>query len=140
MEVSKEILYDIADSLDAGFKCFIDRQTLELVTYIDPDRYPGMDPRDWKEEISKIKKNRNKFIEIESMDSKISFNVMEEFANSLENNPTKIRLLIALEGNKPFANFKHQIENSGVYRELWFAFRLEKNIEWVQSQLIAKLL
>ena len=47
----------------------------------------------------------------------------------------KRRLLQAIEGTKPFAKFKHQIENSGPERELWFAFRRKKNIEWIQEQL-----
>jgi hypothetical protein len=81
-----------------------------------------MDLANWKEEIAKVKKNRKKFIEIESMSSPESFKVMEEFVHSLENNPTKIRLLTALEGHKPFANFKHQIENSDHERQLWFVF------------------
>jgi len=135
MGVPKEILNDVADSLEAGFKCFIHRETFEVVTYLDPDRYPDMDPKDWKEEISKVKKNKKKFIEIENMDSSESFRVMAEFAESLENNITKIKLLTALEGHKPFANFKHQIDNSGEFREMWFAFRREKNIEWVQNQM-----
>jgi hypothetical protein len=135
MEVPREILNDIADSLEAGFKCFIHRETFEVVTYLDPDRYPDVDPNDWKEEINKVKKNKKKFIEIEDMDSRESFRVMAEFAESLEHNTTKIKLLTALEGHKPFANFKHQIEHSGEYRELWFAFRTEKNIEWIQNQL-----
>ena len=135
MEVPKEILNEIADSLDAGFKCFIHRDTFEVVTYLDPDRYPDMDPKDWKEEISKVKKNKKKFMEIESMESSDSFRVMEEFADTVDDNTIKIRLITALEGHKPFANFKIQIDNSGPYRELWFAFRKEKNIEWVQSQL-----
>ena len=135
MEVPKEILNEIADSLDAGFKCFIHRDTFEVVTYLDPDRYPDMDPKDWKEEISKVKKNKKKFMEIESMESSDSFRVMEEFADTVNDNTIKIRLITALEGHKPFANFKIQIDNSGPYRELWFAFRTEKNIEWVQNQL-----
>jgi hypothetical protein len=105
MEVPKEILNNIADSLEAGFKCFIHRETHEVVEYLDPDRYPEIDPKDWKEEIGKIKKNKKKFIEIENMDSRESFRVMEEFAESLENSTTKIRLLTALEGHKPFAKF-----------------------------------
>jgi len=60
---------------------------------------------------------------------------MEEFVDSLEDNTTKMRLLDALRGKKPFANFKYQIDNSGDYRELWFAFRLEKTIEWIRTQL-----
>ena len=135
MEVPREILNDIADSMEAWFKCFIHSDTHEVVTFLDQDRYPDMDPKDWKEEIGKVRKNRKKFIEVENINSSDSFKVMEEFVYSLENNSTKIRFLTALEGRNPFANFKHQIENSGDYRELWFAFRREKNIEWVQNQL-----
>ena len=135
MEVPKEILNEIADSMESGFKCFIHRETFEVVTYMDPDRYPDMDPKEWKEEISKVKKNKKKFLEIENMGSSDSFRVMAEFADSVEDATTKVRLVTALEGHRPFANFKIQIDNSGEYRELWFAFRREKNIEWVQNQL-----
>jgi hypothetical protein len=135
MEISKEILNDIADSVEAGFKCFIHKETHEVVTYLDPDSYPDMDVAAWKEEIGKVKKDRKKFIEIESMNSSERFKVMEEFVYSLEDNSTKLRLLRALEGHKPFANFKHQIENSDHERQLWFAFRREKNMQWVEHQL-----
>jgi hypothetical protein len=135
MEVPKEILNDIAESIEAGFKCFLQRDTSQVVTYLDPDQYPEMNPADWKEEINKVRKNKRKFIEIESMTSADSFKVMEEFVDSLENNATKTKLLTALEGQKPFANFKHQINNSGEYRELWFAFQRQKHIDWVKDQL-----
>lgn len=137
MEVSKQILDNIADSLEAGFKGFIHRDTFEVVTYLDPGRYFDLDPVTYKEEMDKIKKNKKKFIEIEEMDSRESFRVMEEFAESLETSTTKIKLITALEGHKPFANFKHQIENSGDFRQLWFAFRREKNIEWIKNHLTA---
>ncbi|MEQ1678093.1 MAG: UPF0158 family protein [Chitinophagaceae bacterium] len=137
MDISREILTDIADSLKAGFKCFIHKDTCEVVTYLNPDQNPDMDPKDWKEEISKVRKGKKKFIEIECMESSESFKILEGFVHTLENNSTKIRLLTALEGQKPFANFKHQIDNSGDYRELWFKFRRNKNIEWVLGQLNA---
>ena len=121
--------------MEAGFKCFLHRDTFEVVTYLDSEQYADMDPKDWKEEITKVRRNKKKFIEIESMTSSDSFKVMEQFVDSLENNSTKIRLLTSLEGQKPFANFKHQIDNSDEYRELWFAFRRQKSIEWIQNQL-----
>jgi hypothetical protein len=139
MEVSKEILNNIADSLEVGLKCFIHKDTCEVLTYPDPDQYPDMDPKDWKEEIGKVRKSKKQFIEIERMESSESFKIMEEFVHTLENNSTKIRLLTALEGRKPFANFKYQIDGSGDYRELWFTFRRNKNIEWVRDQLSANL-
>jgi len=135
MEISKEILNDIVDTMEIGLKCFLHRETFEVVSYPDPEEHLDMDPEDWEEAIGKVKKNKKKFIEIEAMTSSDSFKVMEEFIESLDNNDTKIRLVTALEGRKPFANFKHQIDNSGEYRELWFAFKRQKSIEWVQNQL-----
>lgn len=126
MKVSREILNDIADSLECGFRCFIHKSTLEVVTFLDEDHYPDMDFEAWQEDIDRVFNNRQKYIEIDKMDSTEEFRMIEEFVHSLENNPVKTRLLQAIEGRKPFANFKHQIHNSGDYREAWFAFRRKK--------------
>jgi len=135
MKISKEILKDIADSMEAGFKCYIHKKTLEKVTFPEENRYPDMDPEPWQDEIDKVFNDPEQYIEIENMTSSDSYRLMEDFVNLIENNSMKIRLLQALEGRKPFGNFKHQIENSGEYREVWFAFRRSKNIEWVENQL-----
>ena len=135
MQVSKEILNEIADNLEAGFKCYLNRDNFELVTFPDPDQYSEMDNKAWKDELTKVRKNKKMLIEIEKMMTTDAFRVMSQFADSLPNNSTKISLITALEGRKPFANFKYQIDNSGEYRELWFAFRRQKNIEWIENQL-----
>src|SRR5580765_5350103 len=116
--------------MEAGFTCFIHKDTHELVCYISEDLYPDVGPEDWEIEMDKIKKNKKEFIKVESMKSSESFKIMQEFVESLEDDYVKIRLLKAIEGRKPFANFKHQIENSGDFRELWFAFRKQKNMDW----------
>lgn len=135
MKVSREVLNDIADSLESGFKCYVHKETLEVVTFLDEEQYPDIDPEDWQEDIDKVFDNREKYIEIENMDSSESFRVMEDFVFSLETNSIKVRLLQAIEGRKPFANFKRQIDDSGEYREQWFAFRRDRNIDWVQNQI-----
>jgi hypothetical protein len=118
MEAPKEILNDIADSMEAGNKCFIHRETFEVVRYPrDLDEFAGFDDAAWKEEKNKVKKNKKKFLEIEDMDSRHKFRVMAAFAESLEESHTKIRLITSLEGHKPFANFKHQIHSACEYRE-----------------------
>jgi len=137
MEVSREILSDIADSLEAGLKCFIHRDTHEVISF--PKDYEDQlfdgeeDP--WDDEKKKIKNAKRKYFEVQSMPSRFGFKVMEEFVHSINNNPTKNLLLKALEGRKPFANFKDQIDSLGNYREQWFKFRREKNIQWLQKQL-----
>ncbi|HTE27161.1 UPF0158 family protein [Flavitalea sp.] len=135
MKVSKEILNDIADSLEAGQICYLHKETLEIIQFPDKDKDLYEDMEVWQEEIDKVFDDREKYIEIKGMVSSESFSVMENFVLSLEDNFVKSRLLQAIEGHKPFANFKHQIANAGEYRELWFKFRRDRNIDWVQEQL-----
>ena len=135
-KVPWEILNDIADSMEAGLKCFLHKTTHEVITIPDEDRFPGMDwdEGNWEKESDKVFDNPE-YIEIEKMDSSESFSVMEDFAMSLPESATKIRLITALEGHKPFGNFNHQIHNAGQEREQWFKFRREREIEWVREQV-----
>ena len=135
MEVPKEIIKEIAEDLESGMKCFIHQDTLEVVTYPDPDRHGGEEIEGFKEEIKKVKKEKKKFIEIENMESRDSFRMMAEFAESVEDPIIQTKLITALEGHKPFANFKIQVDHSGEYRQKWFAFKTQKYIEWVPEQL-----
>ena len=141
-KVPKHILNDIADQMEAGMKCFIHKTTFEVVSVPDENRFPEMDWEDeegpWKEEIDKIFGNPE-YIEIEKMESSDSFSIMEDFALSLPEGATKIRLITALEGHKPFGNFNHQIHNAGKEKEQWFQFRRERDIEWVKDQLEGRL-
>jgi len=137
MQLSKEILRDIADNLEAGFKCFIHKDTHEVIAFLDQDCYPETETELQPEEIEIINKDPEKYIEIERMNSTEGFRVMEEFIASLATHSTKVRLLKAIAGSKPFAAFNSQIDNSGEYRQLWFDFRKDKIVEWVQDQLSA---
>jgi hypothetical protein len=72
----------------------------------------------------------DKCIKIEPLESHESYEIMEKFLNQLKPGKETDRLLQAISGRKPFANFNHQIHNSK-YREDWFAFRqkeLEKHV------------
>ena len=135
MKVSNELLNNLADSLEAGLICYLHKETLEVIEFPDKDKDVYEDMNVWQEEIDKVFYDREKYIEVKGMDSSESFSEMEDFVLSLENSFIKNRLLQAIEGHKPFANFKHQIDNAGEYRELWFKFRRNRNINWVQEQL-----
>ena len=138
MKLSHKILNEIADYMEAGFKCFVHKKTHEIIAIPDENRFPGADINDeengWVDDLHKINGNAD-YIEIDSMESSDSFRVMEDFAVSLPKGATKIRLLTALEGHKPFANFNHQIHNAGEEKEQWFKFRREQEIEWLKNEL-----
>ena len=141
-KVPQHILKDIAEKMEMGMSCFIHKKTYEVVPVPDEGRFPEMDWEEedslWKEDIDKVSDNPD-YLEIEKMQSSDSFKVMEGFALSLPENATKIRLITALEGYKPFGNFNHQIHNAGKEKEKWFQFRREKEIEWIKDQLENKL-
>ena len=135
MEFSRDFLNQIADSLEAGEKCFIHKQTFEMITYPE-DCILELDPGNnaWREEMEKVKNDAN-FIQVEKMSSRESFVVMEDFTESIQDQRIKTSLLIALRAKKPFSRFKRIVESLSEFRELWFAFRREKNITLVKEQL-----
>ncbi|MGZ5253840.1 MAG: UPF0158 family protein [Flavitalea sp.] len=89
----------------------------------------------WMDAVNKVEKNEDDYLEIEPMSSHEQFEAMEEFVESIQDKFMRGKLLQALGGKKPFANFKLQIDNSGPYREVWFAFKNEQSVKWVRKQL-----
>ena len=136
MQVSKEKLVEISGELEMKMKCFIHRQTQELVTFPDELLFGYIDEDDWIQETNKVNSNPEAYIEIERMTAFESFQVMEDFANNIKDNWISRQLIEALEGKKPFAHFNHCIHNMpDHYKKAWFSFRQEKMIEFIQQQL-----
>jgi hypothetical protein len=136
MKISDDIIKTIAQNLMSGEQCHIHKKTCELISFPN-DELLDLDPElnVWKKDIKKVASDSG-FVEIHPMSSHDSFMVMEDFVNSLNDRSAKISLLRALDGKKPFARFKNQIEASP-FRNLWFEFRDNKLFEWVQSQVSA---
>lgn len=132
---SKEEIKEIADQLDMGFNAFYQKDTGELIFVPDLDQFYGMELEGWKEDFDKLKKGKKKFIEIGRMSSNDSFRVMQDFAEQVDDDSIRSMLLEALGRRKPFSNFKDASDSSGDYRELWFAFKDKRNIEWVENEL-----
>lgn len=134
-QIPQETVQEIADHLGMGFRVFLHRETWELVTYPNEDKSASFEPSMWKKEIQAIRKERDKYHEIEGMEPHDAFRVMEDFIATITDLPLKNRLSRAIEQKRPFTHFRAQIDRSGVYRERWFQFRDQKLKEWVQEQL-----
>ncbi|MFC0879016.1 UPF0158 family protein [Saccharicrinis sp. FJH2] len=63
-----------------------------------------------------------------------AFQIMKDFIEEIDNNSFKENLGEILVRKKPFANFKHIIENSE-YREKWFNFKTLKHENYVREIL-----
>ncbi|HTF27288.1 MAG TPA: UPF0158 family protein [Flavitalea sp.] len=136
MVLSNELITDIADKLEAGLKCYLNTVTQEVVSFPDKNHVVGGHPDEWEEEIQTVEKNPKIYREINSMNFSESYILMQEFVNIVEDKNMKSRLAQAIQGPKPFSNFKMQIARSGTLRETWFSFKSDKVIEWVRSQLV----
>jgi len=69
------------------------------------------------------------------MDSRESFQVMEEFVKTVDDEELRKKLELGLSLSKPFRNFKDIIDDENEYRKNWFAIKSAKYIEFVKEQL-----
>jgi hypothetical protein len=134
-----ELVPKIAESIDSGLICFLNRETLEIEevpkTFVeDSEEFEALtgvtaDSLNLKytEWIS--------FITFEPLESNESFQIMEEFTKNLEDKKLQGELFNALNHRRPFANFKDIIENSR-YRQDWFDFKKQ----WLENHINELLL
>lgn len=123
-EKFKVLIHNIAESIDSGFVCYLNPDTMKYVK-VPCEFYDGFYLEDdddiWQEELKKVD-NWDKKIKIEPLKSHESFKIMEGFVDKIPDDILKNKLLNALERRKPFANFKNLIDYSD-FRQEWFKFK-----------------
>lgn len=134
--MTNEQINELADNLDCGLRCFVHKEKKTILTIPDTINNPDSDSELWDKAKNEIKKDFDRYVEIEKMDTKESFRVMESFVDTVDDLQQKERFEEALRRPKPFANFKDEINNSGPYRQKWFDFKRQQMIEWVMEQTI----
>jgi hypothetical protein len=83
----------------------------------DEDEEIDEDEEQWKQI------DESKFIRIDQLKSWTQFRWMEDFAESLQSVPLRMRLLKVLRERKPFANFKDEVAQEPAMREYWYRYR-----------------
>jgi len=134
MKLTKKQIEEIADNLDSGLKCFYNLKTGEIKSILNFDSWSGADRGPWEEESKEIDDNRSDYYEFEGFTSHESFEIMADFAESVDDKRLQDKLFSALNKSKPFQNFKWEIDNSGKYRERWFEFKYQRLKEWIKEQ------
>ena len=125
-EKYKNVIIDIADSIDAGLVCFLNLETLE-VEHVPKELVTSAEEYELitGESIDDLGLNHlswKKYSTFEPLESHDSFEIMESFAEDISDSKFQDKLTYALNNRKPFANFKHIIDNSR-YRQDWFYFK-----------------
>ncbi len=133
---SQEQIKEIAEQLDCGFRCFLNKNNNELMFVPDFDKFTSMDTEFFEEDLEKLDNNFQDYLEIEALTSRDSFQIMAKFVDNIDDtNNIKNKLINALNKKKPFREFNFVIDNSGEYRQQWFDFKNGKLKEWVQDKL-----
>ncbi|HOK36312.1 MAG TPA: UPF0158 family protein [Paludibacteraceae bacterium] len=136
MKPTEKQIKNIAESLDSGMRSFFHLKTGEIKELPNFENWLDTSTSDlWDDDVKEIEKNSEDYFEFEDIDSYEFYQIMTDFAESVEDIRLQERLLQALSGSKPFRNFKWQIEYSGNYREKWFDFKMRKYVEWVKEQI-----
>src|SRR5688572_13910841 len=103
VSVPESIIRKLSEYLMMGMVCYLHKQTFDLlyhpVEMIDEEMFEDV--------LEKIEKSDTEFIQVEPMKSGDSFRVMVEFAEGLQDEETRVKLIKALNHPKPFQNFKN---------------------------------
>ncbi len=135
LELTEDQIKSIAEELDTGMKVYAHIETNNIKTIIDLDQHYDADTEAWEEDINEIEENFDKYFQFEGMDSRESYQVMEDFVETVKDEKLREKLELGLSLSKPFRNFKDIIDDEGEYRQRWFEFKNERYIDFVKEQL-----
>lgn len=131
------IIEDVADQLEMSMECweqYLNSTTGEFVSLSDGS-YVETDM-----ELAEEIENSDDYIRLPNQYEIQEYNIMENFANAIPDTEKRIKLFRALNGRKPFRNFKDTINNLGL-DEAYYAFRFLAHIdiakEWCEKNDIA---
>jgi hypothetical protein len=134
MKLTPDQIKSIAQDLQAGMRCFIHRETGEVISVLSEEDMLNADLEYWEEELDKIEVEAPHLFQVEPMPSHDAFRMMEVFAETTPRT-LKAHLLLAMEKRRPFAHFKQVVDNAGEWRLKWFAFRDQRYEEYVREQI-----
>ena len=125
---------DIAGDIHSGLKCYFNIKTHKILKLVDTDEMGGEGDEWQQEEIAELEEHFQDYHRIDKMRSRDAFEVMEAFAEQMPAPGLKRRLFMALNKRRPFRNFQNTVDDSD-YRQAWFTFRDQRQIEWVERQI-----
>lgn len=82
--------------------------------------------------------NPDRYLRITEQDSRDGYRTMAGFVAQLPESKYKYKMEAALEGQKPFRNFKGQVDNSP-HRQEWFDYKRQRELDGYRSYLNAVL-
>ncbi len=135
VQLTPEMIKEIADQLDMGMKCFYHIPTGELEYYPDEFKHAGFDEEMWAEAMEKVEENFGEYIPFTGIESHESFEIMEDFINEITDTGIQEKFAEVIQRRKPFQQFKNLLPDYPDLRQQWFVYKDKRNIEYVEEQL-----
>lgn len=135
--MTPEQLKEIAGEMDIGNRCFIHKETGELIFLPDFDSFDYIDPGIFKEEIGILKKERKNYFEIPKIRSFESYRIMSDFIGTVKDFHFSQKLERAIQRPKPFRHFNDMLLSQPEVRQKWFAFKEAALMRYVEDQVKA---
>ena len=107
-------------------RSFIDLQTGEIVMWFDAEYCGEIEGAPDLEDLE----DNERYLEVESFESSISFSIMEGFVETLPEGRIRGEFVDALERSKPFRNFRRLLDDHLDIRDDWFKFQGSEQIYW----------
>jgi len=128
----------LAEELMDDLDLYINTDTEEIKLIMNLDKCI-IDTDPWEEELAEVEKNWKNHIVITRMSSRDSFKIMEDFVEEVNNPQLQEELVDALNGKKPFRNFKDTINEDEEIRQQWFKHEAKRQEEYLKYCLRNKL-
>ena len=133
INLTKSQIHEIAENLSVGLKCYYHFPTGEVKT-VFPNEDGDFDEDDEESGAIEILSDFDNYFEFEPMATRESFQMMEDFIETISDTRFANRLVYALNNRKPFRHFKEAVESSN-YRQNWFNFRDECQDASIEKQI-----
>jgi hypothetical protein len=118
----EEIILEIAQIIDSGEVVYLHHTTYEILSYPAPDS--SNDEYDYlrQEVYDVVDMDPDSYIKFEPLDSNEGHDMMDAFADTIQNEPLKELIKSALNGKRPFRAFREMIASKDL-EEDWYEFK-----------------
>lgn len=120
----EKIIKEIAEWLDTHHVVFLHQETQEILTY--PVAENGFTDEEFdyieQEVMEVVNADPGQYIRFDPLDSRESFQMMEDFIETIKNERIRARLIDAISIKKPFRNFRNAVEDEGILDD-WYAYK-----------------
>lgn len=136
LQLSQEMIKEIAGQLDMGMICFYHLPTGELVSYPDELKMGGaFEEEFWREDMDKVDENNQEYVRFTGMESYESYKLMEDFISLISDQKVQDKFEQIIQKRKPFQQFKNLLLDYPDLRQQWFSYKDQRYKEYVQEQL-----